>query len=586
MCGIFGYVSAGASDPAIVMDGLKFLEYRGYDSWGIATSGDGTVRIRKAVGPVAEVSLEFPPAPLALGHTRWATHGGVTEVNAHPHTDCQGRLAVIHNGIVENHLELRYALKREHTFQSQTDTEVLVHLLEEEMERGTQLLDALLNVFRGVQGLSAVAVLDARTGQLAAAKNGSPLALGLRPGMTLLASDPAALIKHTRDVVFLEDGQAVAIVPGGVRVVDIDSGQEVSPPVHHLEWDSQQAELNGHPHYMSKEIAEQPRILRQISRDSTSDAWRLADMMRAARKVFLVGCGTAYHAALSGRYALAQAGIDAVPLVASETALLANLVGPGDLVVAHSQSGETIDVLEAVRLARAAGASVAALVNAEGSSLHRFADFSILLGCGPERCVLATKSYTAKLAVYSLVAAALEGTVEPAQALLENAARAVERLLMAETTGGSIARTAARISGEQHLFVLGKDSEYPLALEAALKIKEVSYMHAEGFASGELKHGVIALVTYGTPCLLLVPEGEFRADLLAAAAEVGARGADTIGIGARPDDCLNVTLTVSDTPSAPFEMAVTAQILAYNLALLRGCDPDRPRNLAKSVTVK
>jgi glucosamine--fructose-6-phosphate aminotransferase (isomerizing) len=587
MCGIFGFVAGTERDPGLVLDGLRYLEYRGYDSWGVAASANGTVDVRKAVGKIADARSDLSPSRVALGHTRWATHGGVTRANAHPHSDCRQRLALIHNGIIENHEELASRLRSHHQFLSQTDTEVLVHLMEEELEEDSDLLRALLNVFRQVQGLSAVAVLDAVTGQVAVAKNGSPLVLGWGADAAYLASDPIALLDHTRQVTFLDDGQAAALSPDGIRIYDVVSGADVKPDVRTVTWDARRAGLDGYQHYMAKEIHEQPRILREIAAGKQDMVQVLADHIAAAKQTYLIGCGTAHHAAMSGRYMLAETGgVAATSAMASEMSLVMPTLGEDSLVIALSQSGETVDVLEAVRAAKERGATVAALVNAEGSALDRMADVSILLNCGPERCVLATKSYTAKLAVLQLTACALAGSIEHGVEAISEASYRIESLLEREAVQRTVAETARMIADEQHLFVLGKHRNYPLALEAALKIKEVSYMHAEGFAAGELKHGVIALVTNGTPCVILAPDGDFRSEALAAAAQVRARGALTIGLSSRPESVFDITLPVCGTSSASYEIAVISQLLAYELALLRGCDPDKPRNLAKSVTVK
>ncbi|HZS93322.1 MAG TPA: glutamine--fructose-6-phosphate transaminase (isomerizing) [Chloroflexota bacterium] len=586
MCGIFGFVAGRPRDADEVVNGLRYLEYRGYDSWGVAVARDGDIVCEKAVGPITEADVHLPASCAALGHTRWATHGGVTNANAHPHTDCSGRLALIHNGIVENHQELRYRLRRNHTFRSQTDTEVLVHLLEETLDEVPDLLDALLMVFRQVAGLSAVAVLDAKTLQVAVSKNGSPLILGWGDEASYLASDAAALLDHTRRVTFLDDGQAAALGPDGIRVYDVASGRPVNPDVRELSWDAQRADLGGYAHYMAKEIDEQPRVLLDIAETKAELIAQLVEMMSYADQVCLIGCGTAYHAGMAGRYFLAEmAGKPAGATMASEMGLVLPTLTDRSVVVALSQSGETIDVLDAVKGARDRGARIAALVNAEGSSLDRFADLTILLGCGPERCVLATKSYTAKLGVMQMAAGLAAGN--GGAATVREAGFQMGALLGRDDVREQVRRTARAIADQQHLFVLGRDRNYPLALEAALKIKEVSYMHAEGFAAGELKHGVIALVTYGTPCLILAPDDAYRREILASAAEVRARGALTIGFSPRPEDEFDITLPLSgSTASAPYEIAALSQLLAYELALLRGCDPDKPRNLAKSVTVR
>jgi glutamine---fructose-6-phosphate transaminase (isomerizing) len=586
MCGIFGFVAQRERPATDVLAGLKHLEYRGYDSWGVAVARNGTAVLEKAVGSISDAITDLSDARASLGHTRWATHGGVTQANAHPHLDCGSRFALIHNGIVENYRELGSRLSREHRFLSQTDTEVLVHLLEEELEREGDLLPALLRVFREVQGLSAVAVLDALTEQIAVAKNGSPLALGWDRDAFYVASDPIAIFDHTREIAFLEDGQAACISSAGIDVFEVADGRSIEPEMRALSWDGRSSGLNGYTHYMEKEIEEQPRVLEQIA-GRRQDAKGLARAIAASRDIYLVGCGTAFHAALAARYMLSEIGHrSATAVIGSEIELVLPSMGPGSLVIAFSQSGETIDVLEAVRAARTSGATVAALVNAEGSALHRFADLSVLLGCGPERCVLSTKSYTAKLAVMQMTAYTVAGDPERGQAEVLAAACRLKELLRAEANDGAVLDVARRVVDHQHMFILGRHRNHPQALEAALKIKEVSYMHAEGFASGELKHGVIALITHGTPVLILAPDDDFRAEVLAAAAEVKARGAFTVGLSPEPEPEFDMTLEVSGAGSGQYEVAVLAQLLAYRLALLRGCDPDKPRNLAKSVTVK
>lgn len=587
MCGIFGYVSASNREASTVLAGLRYLEYRGYDSWGIAIAEDGKVLADKSVGQIAQAHTDLPASRLALGHTRWATHGGVTAANAHPHLDCTGRFALIHNGIVENYRELGGRLQAGHRFLSQTDTEVLVHLLEEELRNEPDLLVALLAVFRQVEGLSAVAVLDAESGQVAAAKNGSPLVLGWSDDAFYLASDPIALLDHTRRITFLEDGQAALLSPDGIRIHDVAGGGRLTPEIRSVTWDTRRAGLDGYDHFMIKEIHEQPRVLRDLATTKRKDVLALADMIRTSRDVYLIGCGTAHHAAMSGRYMLAElGGRNSSTAVASEMSLVYPLLGPDSLVIALSQSGETIDVLDAVRAARGRGARVAALVNAEGSTLDRVADLSVLLSTGPERCVLATKSYSAKLAILHMTARALAGDIGAGIADILAAGYRLETLLDREAVDGTIRETARQIGDHQHLFILGRHRNYPLALEAALKIKEVSYLHAEGFPSGELKHGVIALVAPGTPCIILAPDDMLRGEALAAAAEVRARGAYTVGFSPSAEVEFAVTLPVSGTSASPFEIAVISQLMAYELALLRGCDPDKPRNLAKSVTVK
>ena len=599
MCGIFGYVRRNAGSgresaeaAGIVLRGLKKLEYRGYDSWGIAVAHDGGVKLERHVGKIGEASVALPPSSLGVGHTRWATHGGVTEPNAHPHLDCRGRLALIHNGIVSNYRELRDTLDLScHRLRSETDTEVIVHLLEDRLARTPegleQLVTALVAVFRELQGLNAVAVLEVRTGRLAVAKSGSPIVLGWGDGESFLASDYSALLEHTRWVTFLEDQQAALIEAGGIRVFDVATGAEVAPEVSEVEWEAAATELSGYPDFLSKEIHEQPAVLRRIAAGWGAHVRALAGMLREARDVFAVGCGTASHAALAAQYLLARiAGRRLTFATGSEFAYLKDFVSDGALVIAFSQSGETIDVIDAVREARSRNAKVAALVNVEGSSLWRLADRAFPVGAGPERCVLSTKSFTAKLAILMMTAHELIGRLDVGVSLVQASAEETERLLRDERRT-LIRQIADQIHRHEHMFVIGRGPSYPLALEAALKIKEVSYIHAEGFAGGELKHGVIALIEPGTPALVLAPRDETYDDVMSGALQMKARGAMIIGVSPEPHEAFDAHIPVADLgPATAIINAVPAQLLGYYLCLLRGHDPDKPRNLAKSVTVK
>jgi glucosamine--fructose-6-phosphate aminotransferase (isomerizing) len=592
MCGIFGYVGQDRDAAAIVLSGLKKLEYRGYDSWGVAVSHEDGVALARRVGKIGEAVAALPPSPIGLGHTRWATHGGVTEGNAHPHLDCAGRLAVIHNGIISNYRELRDALARGgHEFRSETDTEVVAHMLEDALEQAPegpeQLVTALMAAFRQLHGLNAIAVLDVRGGQLAAAKNGSPLVLGWGDSGCLLASDHSALLEHTRRVTFVEDGQAALVGAGSIRLFDVATGGELAPAVTRVEWDAADADLGGYPDYMTKEIHEQPAVLRRIADGWGEHTSRLAALIAEAGEVFMVGCGTAGHAALAAQYLLGRiAGRRVTFVPASEFAYLSDFVDRRSLVIALSQSGETIDVIDAAQAGRSRGARIAALVNVEGSTLWRLADCAVPLGAGPERCVLATKSFTAKLAVLLRAAFAAAGRPEAGADLVEAAAGEVERFLAGDRRQ-LIREIAGRVNPHDHLFAIGRGLSYPLALEAALKIKEVSYLHAEGFAGGELKHGVIALIEPGTPCLVLAPRDETHDGILSGAMEVKARGARLIGISPDPHEAFDDHIPVADLGLATaIASAVPAQLLAYDLAIRRGHDPDKPRNLAKSVTVR
>jgi glutamine---fructose-6-phosphate transaminase (isomerizing) len=592
MCGIFGYVGARDNAPQIVLEGLRKLEYRGYDSWGIAVQRDGTAAYEKQVGKIGQAETTLPPSTIGLGHTRWATHGGVTRENAHPHLDCGGSLAVIHNGIIENYQELRREVfEAGHSLRSATDSEVVAHLLESELEgngrTGDGLVRAMLAVFRRLDGLNAIGVLDTASQRLVAAKSGSPLVLGWGEEANYIASDPNALLEHTRRLTFMENGQVALIDQHAIRVFESSSGRELPVDVTEVAWASEQADLGGYPDFMTKEINEQPAVLLRIAEEYEAQAHELADLIKKARGTYLIGCGTAANAALVAQYLFSRIAARHVNFAyGSEFGYLEHFIHKGSLAIALSQSGETIDIVDSVNAAKERGCTIAALVNVQGSSLYRLADFRVLLGAGPERCVLATKSFTAKVAILTMAAYASDGRLEEGQRLVEQAAAEVRALLHDERME-TIQRIAERIRDSEHLYIIGRGPSYPLALEAALKVKEVSYIHAEGFAGGELKHGVIALIEQGSPCIVLAPHDETYHGILSGAMEVKARGGLIIGISPEDNEAFDLHIEVPDLgDAASLINVVPAQVLAYNLARLRGFDPDKPRNLAKSVTVK
>src|SRR5215212_1587741 len=438
MCGIFGYVGADTDASGIVLRGLKKLEYRGYDSWGIAVAHDGTVEIEKSVGKIGQASTKLPPSHSGLGHTRWATHGGVTEPNAHPHLDGNRRLALIHNGIVLNHRELREPfIKAGHTFHSETDSEVVVHLVADELERVADgpdaLVEAVMRAFRKLDGLNAIAVLDVKSGQIAAAKSGSPLVLGWSEQGNLMASDYSALLDHTRKVTFVEDHQAALITPDNIRIFDVETSEEMQPQVTEVEWEAEATELVGYPDFMTKEIHEQPSVLRRLSRDWAAHTRRLASLIQSSRGTYFVGCGTASHAAIAAQYLFARiAGRHVNYANGSEFSYMEDFIEEGSLIVALSQSGETIDVIDSIKAAKKHGATIGSLVNVEGSTLWRMSDQAVPLGAGPERCVLATKTFTAKLAILLMTAYALSNRPELGAALVQRAADEIELMLQDE----------------------------------------------------------------------------------------------------------------------------------------------------------
>jgi glutamine---fructose-6-phosphate transaminase (isomerizing) len=588
MCGVFGYVGQPLDVGGTIVAALKKLEYRGYDSWGVAVATPSGLTVAKDIGRINGHVRSFPESTTGLGHTRWATHGGVTRENAHPHTDCSQRLAIVHNGIIENHAALRHELvSRGHPFQSDTDSEVVAHLVEERLADGCSLAEAVAQVFRLLEGYNAVVVMDTRANALAAARKTSPLVIGQGPQGTTIASDAFALQGHADHVIYLEDDQIAVLNPESVAVLDrVTLCAVPAVPVDTIDV-RDDSKLGAHPDFLSKEISEQPAVLRRIISERMGEIAALSAEIRAASRVVLIGCGSAGNAALAGSYFLDNVcGIDVPFVPASEFRFRAGACGPGTLVVALSQSGETIDVLEAMGEARTRGARLAAIVNTPNSSLERMADARVRLGAGIEQCVLATKSYTAMLAALILTAYELAGDSATGVAEICNAAYAIEELLTPPSRR-HMDLIGSRLAAAEHLFVIGRGVHYPSALEAALKIKEVSYIHAEGFAAGELKHGVIALIEQGTPCLVFAADDETRTDILSSASELRSRGGYIIGVGSTLDEGFDEVIPVLPAgPASVIVESVPGQLLGYAAALARGHDPDRPRNLAKSVTVK
>jgi len=550
MCGIFGVIGAKNNAAQVVLEGLTKLEYRGYDSWGISVKDRGKLVRERHTGKIGEARTKLPASPIGLGHTRWATHGGVSEGNAHPHLSCDQTMCLVHNGIVENFLELKQKLSH-HRFESETDTEVALHLFEEV---------GLLTGFKQIIGMNAFILLDSGKNQLLAVKNGSPLIIGLGQSANYIASAVWALLDHTSRVIFMEDGQAATISAAGVTLLDVKTGRKIKPKISILNWQKELSRLGRFHHYMEKEIYDQPKILENLSRMKLPK-------IKFGPKTFILGCGTAAYAAKVADYLFDQSGRDTEAVVGSEFFQYLQLLRPGQTLVLFSQSGETIDVIEAVDLARKKGLKIIGITNGLGSTLYRKADVKILLGAGQEAAVAATKSLTAMLAVGLLLnAKSLAGTAEAVLKILTNRKK--------------IKALATLIKDSEHILCVGSGLNYPIALEAALKIKEVSYIHAEGFASGELKHGPIALIEHGTPCLVF-------GGSLNSAYEMKARGGRLIGIGTKPDKVFDIYLPVPDLGAAAVIPAVViAQLLAYDLAVSRGLNPDKPRNLAKSVTVK
>ena len=585
MCGIFATTNDQDAGKTI-LSGLKKLEYRGYDSWGIAVKGGGKLRSQKQTGRIAVSKTNLPKSKMGIGHTRWATHGGVTIGNAHPHFDCTGKLALIHNGIVDNYQDLEKKVKG-HELAGETDSEIIAHLIEKELKTEKDLFLAVKKVVRLTEGYNAFVVMHQDFPYLVAAKTGSPLVIGVRPGESLLSSDVASLLGHTKQVIFLEDGQIAKIAPDVIRIESYTSAKEIKSVVQTINWTAKSASKSGFPHFMLKEIYDQPSVLTNIAESKVKEARELGKAIAKAKNIFMVACGTASYAALAGQYLFAGiAGKQVNSAIGSEFYYYDGFINTRSLCIALSQSGETIDTLQSVKFAKDRGAKAISLVNVKGSSLDRLSDETILLTAGPEKAVASTKAFLAKVAILLLAAHAMNRKTPHGVIEIKQATRAIRRILDFKYQK-YLKKLAVKFKHSHSMFILGRGVSYPAALEAALKIKEVSYIHAEGFAAGELKHGVIALVNQNTPCLVFAPNDETYRDVISGAMEVKARGGLIIGISHKPNPMFDFYLPVPDSGNSTIlPNVVVAQCLAYYLALARGLDPDMPRNLAKSVTVK
>ena len=614
MCGIVGYVGRDEALP-IVMEGLRRLEYRGYDSAGIAVV-DGGLTVRRRAGKLAEleallVDRPAPPATIAIGHTRWATHGAPTEGNAHPHLDCEGRVAVIHNGIIENFQELRARLdKQGHVFASETDTECVAHLLEEKLVDAGSLADAVRVAVGELEGSYALVVLSSNhPDELVGVKVSSPLVVAMwDDGEAMLASDiPALLGTHRADrptIAPVDEGRIVSLTRDGVAAMDLDGAGVPLQPIE-VDWDVAQAQKGGYPYFMRKEIDEQPAAIRDTLAGRVHagglqlDELRVPDdVLREVSKVFVVACGTAFHSGLVAKYAIEHWTRLPVEIeIASEFRYRDPVLGPDTLTLAVSQSGETIDTLEAARHAARQGSQVLAVTNTVGSSLAREADGVFYTHAGPEIGVAASKTFSTQMVAQELVAlylaqvraAKFPEEISEVLADLDELPAKVARAIASEDR---VRAVAERLADARDVLFIGRHTGYPAALEGALKLKELSYIHAEAYPAGELKHGPIALIEDGVPVVAIATRCHVYPKMLSNIQEVKARGASVIAIVTEGDTeaarLADHVLEVPETPEllSPVVVTVPLQLLAYHVAVLRGCDVDQPRNLAKSVTVE
>ncbi|MCA9537196.1 MAG: glutamine--fructose-6-phosphate transaminase (isomerizing) [Myxococcales bacterium] len=610
MCGIVGYIGNEPSAP-ILLDGLRRLEYRGYDSAGLAVHSPGGVQVVRAVGKLRNLERALEERPLhgtvGIGHTRWATHGRPSEVNAHPHV--AGPVAVVHNGIIENHVALRNELRAAGCeILSDTDTELVAHLVRREVDGGANLETAVRKTLSRLHGAYAIAVLSTLEPQrIVVAKNSSPLVLGIGEGATYCASDVPALLPYTRDMLFLEDGEMAVLEGSGATVTTVE-GAPVKRAIQRIDWSPAMAEKAGYKHFMLKEIFEQPRALEDTFRgrldrqagDINGAEIGLTDADAAdIKRVVLLACGTSHHAAMAGRYWLESlARIPTVVELASEFRGRDAVVGAGDLIIAVSQSGETLDTLVAAKEAKQKGAKVLAIANVIGSAIPRMSDATFYTHAGPEIGVASTKCFSAQLANLVMFAIWLGRrrdalSPERTRELVEALARLPQQ--MADTLNGTrqlVANLARRYVDARDVLFLGRGLSFPIALEGALKLKEISYVHAEGYAAGEMKHGPIALIDARVPVLVLVPRDDNYERSLSNLQEAKAREAMVIAIAnegdvdARDasDDLIEVAAV--DPALTPFLTVLPLQLYSYYVADFKGTDVDQPRNLAKTVTVE
>ena len=601
-----GCAAKGLRVAPILHKSLKMLEYRGYDSAGVATVEDGAIHVKKDAGKIDEIhermNLDDLPGSIGIAHTRWATHGAPSMVNAHPHLDCSGRIALVHNGVIENFLELREELlDRRHVFKSRTDTEVIVHLVEEAVKSGEDLLRAVMAAARKLRGSYALAVISAdEPDKIVLARNESPLAIGIGDGMNFAASDVAAFIEHTRRIIFLDNGEVGYITPTEARVFKLETGMEVRKRIVELDWTPEMAMKSGYPHFMLKEIYEQPHSIREALKVQEKYLDLITEFLDRGRDVFLLAAGTSYNACVAASYMLSKlARLATTPVIASE--FIENYgksIGIDTVILAVSQSGETADVLAAIEHARLSAATILGLTNVVGSTLTRVSRAYILQNSGPEIGVAATKTFTAQLTVLAQLALRLarkrgklaQYEIDELKDELEKLPELVEEAI--KISDEPIRRLAKELKNAGSMFFLGRGISYATALEARLKVMELSYIPCIAYPAGESKHGPISVIEPGYPVFFIAPEDPTRKQVIGNVMEMKARGARIYCVGTEGDEELKensdwwLGLPKVSEVLSPVVYVIPFQLLAYHLAVEKGYDPDKPRNLAKSVTVQ
>jgi glutamine---fructose-6-phosphate transaminase (isomerizing) len=592
MCGIFAVLNDNDNQAArTVLNGLKKLEYRGYDSWGIALKADSPglkakLLVEKHVGKIGKAETKLPEGKSAVGHTRWATHGGVTNENAHPHLDCQKRLAVIHNGIIENYQSLKNKLKNQsHKFCSETDSEVIAHLIEEEM-KSTDIKTAVFNSFKKLAGLNAIVVLDAVSNQIIGCRYGSPLVAGISDKQYFLASDVTPFLNQTKKAVFIKDGQGAVLSSEGFKIYNLKTLKKISPKVEKINWQYQDGQKNGYRHFLIKEIMEQKKTIAETASLNESTIKTLVKNSNQFNNIVMFACGTAYYCTLAAKYYFADTKFNVSCFGAYEFLPFADNINNQTLAIAVSQSGETADTLIAAKKAKQKKAHLLAVINAQGSSLERLADTVLKVEAGPEIAVVSTKAFTAQLASLYILSQALNNKYLTACKKIKQLKKILNNWLNKDLQL-QVLNLAKTLLDKENIYLIGKYLNYPGALEFALKLKETSYIHAEAFASGELKHGVISLIQKQTPCVVLASNNHLKSEIISSALEIKSRGGKIIGIAPFKSEVFDQFIETPDLAELTiFANVIVGQLLGYFLAVGRGADPDKPRNLAKSVTVK
>ena len=589
MCGIIGYIGEENAAP-ILLNGLKKMEYRGYDSAGIATLSDDGILLLKDKGRISEIDQKVNfldlKGKIGIAHTRWATHGGVTCENAHPHVSCGFEVAAIHNGIIENHHQLRKKLMDEgHNFNSDTDSEIIAHLLERYYKESGKVKKTLLQTVQNLKGTFAFqAIFKHEPNIIVGARKDNPLVIGLGKNGNFLASDILSFIDHTDKVMFLDNHEIVVMRGKRINVYTF-KGERIVKEITQVAWEAKETSKEAFAHYTVKEIHEQPKTLRTAMHQNSKKVLDFICAIKEAEQIYITACGTSYHAGLIFRNLLARiAKVGSHISVSSEFSQNVELIDEDTLVIALSQSGETADVLESVSLAKEQGAKVFSILNAEGSSLSRESQMNLFFNCGPEIGVAATKSFTGQLAVIYVLISSLVDDSTMSNKLLD-IPRNVEKVLETEK---NIIKIAEKYKDDNDLYFIGRSIHLPIALEGALKLKELSYNHAEGMAGGELKHGTLALIEEGKPVIVLNPDDHTYDEMLNNISEMKARGAKIIGVSNRPNEMYDdfIQIPKVDELLYPIVEVIPLQLLAYHTAVLRQRNPDYPRNLAKSVTVK